>query len=91
MRQAEKNHPRSFVEVEGKRCLDLARNPQGFNALQEMAVEGQSAVLALHNDCFYQILGSCIKIHDDGDHLDFQPLNTEEIKNQFWHTHDRII
>lgn len=76
-------HPNSYVIVENRRCLAFSKNKNSVTSgtLKDMAIEGHSAVLALQSDVFFQTLGTCIKIHDDGNYLEFQPFNTELIKH----------
>ena len=76
--------PNFYVTVENRRCLDFSKNKNSVTSgsLKDMAIEGHSAVLALQGDVFFQILGTCIKIHDDGNYLEFQPFNTELIKRR---------
>ena len=76
--------PNFYVTVENRRCLDFSKNKNSVTSgsLKDMAIEGHSAVLALQGDVFFQILGTCIKIYDDGNYLEFQPFNTEHIKRR---------
>ena len=76
--------PNFYVTVENRRCLDFSKNKNSVTSgsLKDMAIEGHSAVLALQGDVCFQILGTCIKIHDDGNYLEFQPFNTELIKRR---------
>ena len=76
------NRKEVFVTVEGKRCLCFMwnKNSGSHGSLKEWAIEGQTAVFSLWGETEHLIFGRCLAIHDDGDHLDFQPINPDSVK-----------
>ena len=76
--------PNFYVTVENRRCLDFSKNKNSVTSgsLKDMAIEGHSAVLTLQGFVHFHVLGTCVKIYDDGNHLEFQPFNTELIKRR---------
>ena len=76
--------PNFYVTVGNRRCLDFSKNKNSVTSgsLKDMAIEGHSAVLTLQGSVHFHVLGTCVKIYDDGNHLEFKPFDTELIKRR---------
>ena len=79
--------PNFYVKVENRRCLDFSKNKNSVTSgsLKDMAIEGHSAVLTLQGSVHFHVLGTCLKIYDDGNYLEFQPFNTNSQNAAFQH------